>query len=78
MKLRKLRAFQYLQGIISRGDRKEKGVMFYNSQVEIECLGDYIKEIERLRAEESEYKVYLYQQIREDEHTLFGFKTLDE
>lgn len=28
--------------------------------------------------EESEYKVYLYQQIREDEHTLFGFKTLDE
>lgn len=28
--------------------------------------------------ENSEYKVYLYQQIREDEHTLFGFKTKDE
>ena len=25
-----------------------------------------------------EYTVYLYQQIREDEHTLFGFKTLEE
>lgn len=28
--------------------------------------------------EGEEYKVYLYQQIREDEHTLFGFKTLGE
>jgi len=28
--------------------------------------------------EGEEYKVYLYQQIREDEHTLFGFKSLDE
>lgn len=24
------------------------------------------------------YKVYLYQQIREDEHNLFGFKTIEE
>lgn len=28
--------------------------------------------------ENEEYKVYLYQQIREDEHTLFGFKSLGE
>ena len=28
--------------------------------------------------EGEEYKVYLYQQIREDENTLFGFKTLEE
>lgn len=28
--------------------------------------------------ENEECKVYLYQQIREDEHTLFGFKTLSE
>ena len=28
--------------------------------------------------EGEEYKVYLYQQIREDEHTLFGFKTKEE
>ncbi len=28
--------------------------------------------------EDNEYKVYLYQQIKEDEHLLFGFKTLDE
>ena len=28
--------------------------------------------------ENKEYTVYLYQQIREDEHTLFGFKTLEE
>ena len=26
----------------------------------------------------TEYKVYLYQQIKEDEHALFGFKTLEE
>jgi len=25
-----------------------------------------------------EYKVYIYQQIKEDEHLLFGFKTLEE
>lgn len=25
-----------------------------------------------------EYKVYVYQQIREDEHTLFGFKNIEE
>lgn len=28
--------------------------------------------------ENEEYKVYLYQQIKEDEHTLFGFKTVGE
>ncbi len=28
--------------------------------------------------EGKEYKVYLYQQIKEDEHTLFGFKTEEE
>ena len=28
--------------------------------------------------EGSEYKVYLYQQIKEDEHSLFGFKTKEE
>lgn len=28
--------------------------------------------------EEENYKVYLYQQIKEDEHTLFGFKTKEE
>ncbi len=28
--------------------------------------------------ENSESKVYLYQQIKEDEHVLFGFKTIDE
>lgn len=28
--------------------------------------------------EQEEYKVYLYQQIKEDEHTLFGFKTKEE
>ena len=28
--------------------------------------------------ENEENKVYLYQQIKEDEHVLFGFKTLDE
>lgn len=28
--------------------------------------------------ENSEYKVYVYQQIREDEHSLFGFKTIEE
>lgn len=28
--------------------------------------------------EDEECKVYLYQQIREDEHTLFGFKSLGE
>ena len=28
--------------------------------------------------ENEEYKVYLYQQIKEDEHTLFGFKTKEE
>jgi len=28
--------------------------------------------------EGNDYKVYLYEHIREDEHTLFGFKTLDE
>ncbi len=28
--------------------------------------------------EEEEYKVYLYQQIKEDEHLLFGFKTINE
>ncbi len=28
--------------------------------------------------EEKEYKVYLYQQIKEDEHLLFGFKTQEE
>ncbi len=27
---------------------------------------------------DKEYKVYLYQQIKEDEHSLFGFKTKDE
>ncbi|MEG1495429.1 MAG: Holliday junction branch migration protein RuvA [Bacilli bacterium] len=27
---------------------------------------------------DDEYKVYLYQQIKEDEHTLFGFKTAEE
>ena len=27
---------------------------------------------------DSEYKVYLYQQIKEDEHNLFGFKTIVE
>lgn len=25
-----------------------------------------------------EYKIYLYQQIKEDEHALFGFKTMEE
>ena len=29
-------------------------------------------------SENKEEKVYLYQQIKEDEHLLFGFKTLDE
>ena len=28
--------------------------------------------------EGEEYKIYLYQQIKEDEHLLFGFKTLEE
>lgn len=28
--------------------------------------------------EEKEYKIYLYQHIREDENTLFGFKTKEE
>ena len=28
--------------------------------------------------EGNDYKVYLYQQIKEDEHTLFGFKTKEE
>lgn len=28
--------------------------------------------------EGKKYKIYLYENIREDEHTLFGFKTLDE
>ena len=28
--------------------------------------------------EEKDYKVYLYQQIKEDEHSLFGFKTQEE
>lgn len=28
--------------------------------------------------EETEYKVYVYQQIKEDEHLLFGFKTKEE
>jgi len=28
--------------------------------------------------ENEEYKVYLYQQIKEDEHLLYGFKTIDE
>ncbi len=28
--------------------------------------------------EKEEYKVYLYQQIKEDEHALFGFKTIEE
>lgn len=28
--------------------------------------------------ESKEYKVYLYQQIKEDEHTFFGFKTKEE
>jgi Holliday junction DNA helicase RuvA len=28
--------------------------------------------------EEVEYKIYLYQQIKEDEHVLFGFKTIEE
>lgn len=28
--------------------------------------------------EKEEYKVYVYQQIREDEHSLFGFKTIEE
>ena len=28
--------------------------------------------------EGEEYKVYVYQQIKEDEHPLFGFKTLEE
>ncbi len=28
--------------------------------------------------EDKEYKVYLYQQIKEDEHLLFGFKTQEE
>lgn len=28
--------------------------------------------------EDKEYKVYLYQQIKEDEHNLFGFKTKEE
>lgn len=28
--------------------------------------------------ENNEYKVYLYQQIKEDEHLLFGFKSLEE
>ncbi len=28
--------------------------------------------------ENEEYKVYLYQQIKEDEHLLFGFKTINE
>ena len=28
--------------------------------------------------EEEEYKIYLYQQIKEDEHVLFGFKTIEE
>lgn len=28
--------------------------------------------------ENEEYKVYLYQQIKEDEHALFGFKTMEE
>ena len=27
---------------------------------------------------DKEYKVYIYQQIKEDEHTLFGFKTKEE
>lgn len=27
---------------------------------------------------EKEYKVYVYQQIKEDEHLLFGFKTVEE
>ena len=28
--------------------------------------------------EDKEYKIYLYQQIKEDEHLLFGFKTEEE
>jgi len=28
--------------------------------------------------ENNEYKIYLYQQIKEDEHSLFGFKTKEE
>ncbi len=28
--------------------------------------------------EGNEYKIYLYQQIKEDEHLLFGFKTMEE
>ena len=28
--------------------------------------------------EGKEYKVYLYQQIKEDEHLLFGFKSIGE
>ena len=28
--------------------------------------------------EDTEYKIYLYQQIKEDEHLLFGFKTIEE
>ena len=28
--------------------------------------------------EESEYKIYLYQQIKEDEHLLYGFKSIED
>ena len=47
--------------------------------LENQKIGYYIFTPNTFAYEEGkEYKVYLYQKIKEDEHTLFGFKTEEE
>ncbi len=64
--------YQYLNGIITEVEP---------SYITLECLGVgyLIYTPNPYQFEEGqEYRVYVYQQIKEDEHLLFGFKTKNE
>ncbi len=64
--------FRYLKGTV-----KEIGSTFI--VVEVNNIGYLVYTANPYSFEEDkDYKVYIYQQIKEDEHLLFGFKTIEE
>ncbi len=64
--------FRYLNGVV-----KEISSTFI--VVEVNNIGYLVYTANPYSFEEGkDYKVYIYQQIKEDEHNLFGFKTIEE
>ena len=64
--------YAYLKGIVTEQTASQIVVEVNKIGYEINVSNPYSYE------ENKEVKVYLYEHIREDEHTLYGFKNMDE